>query len=174
MTVPPRWREASACACPPERSAYAPSRSWTAAPISAASGWGLTAGSTRRPEFRSRSVRSRPGVADTRPAISSGRVDVEAARAVHLGQLVEARIDEIDADVAPAEVALLLGLLGAVAAVVQHDADQRNAPAHGGVDFLRGVEKAAVALQAHRGPVGPAELGAEADAEPMPRPPWPA
>src|SRR5438309_11438558 len=46
-----------------------------------------------------------------------GALHVHAARAVHLGQLVEARVDEVDADVARSEMALLLRFLGAMAAV---------------------------------------------------------
>src|SRR2546423_9505563 len=87
---------------------------------------------------RIRAERGRDGVRDLVRLLH-----VHPARAVHLGQLVEARVDEIDADVFRAEVALLLRLLRAVAAVVQHDADERNVPADGGVDLLRRVEKAA-------------------------------
>src|ERR1051326_3661367 len=92
---------------------------------------------------RVRAERGRDGVRNL-----VGLLHVHAARAVHLGEPVEARVDEIDADVLRAEVTLLLRLPGAVAAVVQHDAHERNVPADGGVDLLRRVEEAAVALQA--------------------------
>src|SRR5262249_54270426 len=79
--------------------------------------------------------------------------DVKPACSIHLCQLVEAWIDEIHTGIAPVIETLLLGLFGAVAAVVQYDTDQGDTPAHGGVEFLRGVQESTVPLQAYGGTV---------------------
>ena len=105
---------------------------------------------------------------DARPAlrkrVSDGLADVRRAlhvvalRTVHLGQPVEARVLKVHADVALVVVAHLLRLLGPVAAVVKHDAHQRDVPAHRGVDLAGRVQETAIALDAHRRPVGASQL----------------
>src|SRR5215471_17144468 len=73
-------------------------------------------------------------------------VDVKSVCPIHLRQFVKTWIDEIHADIPPVIETLLLGLFGAVAAVVEHDTDQGDTPAYGGVEFLRGVQEPAVPL----------------------------
>src|SRR5262245_34040564 len=96
--------------------------------------------------------------------------DVKPACSIHLCQLVEAWIDEIHTDIAPVIETLLLGLFGAVAAVVEHNTDQGDAPAHGSVEFLRGIQEPTVALQAHGGTIRSPQLSAEAHTEPHAEP----
>src|SRR5262249_32588624 len=86
---------------------------------------------------------------------------VVAPGTTYFGQLVEAWIVEIDADVALFEKLLLLELLGTVRAVVEYDGDQRNFQPHRGIDFARGVHEPAVTLDADRRAVGASDLGAQ-------------
>src|SRR5262249_23513097 len=90
--------------------------------------------------------------------------------AIHVRQLIEARVYEVHSDIPSIIETLLLGLFSTVAAVVQDDTDEGDTPAYCSIQFLGRVQKSPVSLQAHSRALGAPQFGPETNAQPHAKP----